>query len=105
MRFLRVRRRFRAILACALMVALQHSTDALLAASDAPPEIALTNREREVLHLVAAGNTNQAIAHKLGISIKTVQTHREHIMAKLDLRDITHLVRYAIRHGIISTDA
>lgn len=73
-------------------------------ADDPPPTVALTQREREVLHLVAEGNINQAIATRLGISIKTVQTHREHIMEKLELRDITQLVRYAIRHGIISAN-
>ena len=61
----------------------------------------LTEREREVLTLIAEGLTNQAIASKLFISIKTVQTHRAHIMEKLNLHDRTELVRYAIRKGLI----
>ncbi len=61
----------------------------------------LTEREREILTLVAEGVTNQDIAQKLYISIKTVQTHRAHIMEKLGLHDRTQLVRYAIRKGLI----
>lgn len=61
----------------------------------------LTKREREVLTLIAEGLTNQGIAQKLFISIKTVQTHRAHIMEKLNLHDRTELVRYAIRKGLI----
>lgn len=61
----------------------------------------LTDREREVLTLIAEGLTNQAIAGRLFISIKTVQTHRAHIMGKLNLHDRTELVRYAIRKGLI----
>jgi DNA-binding NarL/FixJ family response regulator len=62
----------------------------------------LTPREVEVLRLVAEGRTNQEIADQLTLSIKTVQTHRANVMEKLDLRDITHLVRFAVRHGLIS---
>ncbi len=61
----------------------------------------LTEREREVLTLIAEGLTNQEIAGRLFISIKTVQTHRAHIMEKLNLHDRTELVRYAIRRGLI----
>ncbi len=61
----------------------------------------LTEREREVLTLIAQGLTNQQIAQKLYISIKTVQTHRAHILEKLGLHDRTELVRYAIRKGLI----
>ena len=61
----------------------------------------LTEREKEILTLVADGATNQEIARNLFISIKTVQTHRAHIMEKLDLHDRTKLVRYAIRKGLI----
>lgn len=61
----------------------------------------LTEREREVLTLVAEGLTNQEIAGRLFISIKTVQTHRAHILEKLNLHDRTELVRYAIRKGLI----
>jgi len=61
----------------------------------------LTPREVEVLRLVAEGRTNQEIADQLTLSIKTVQTHRTNVMEKLDLRDIMHLVRLAVRHGLI----
>ncbi len=61
----------------------------------------LTDREKEILTLVADGATNQEIAQKLFISVKTVQTHRAHIMEKLNLHDRTMLVRYAIRKGLI----
>jgi two-component system response regulator NreC len=65
------------------------------------PYDGLTEREREVLALIAEGHTNQAIASRLYISIKTVQTHRAHIFEKLGLHDRTELVRYAIRTGLI----
>ena len=61
----------------------------------------LTEREKEILTLVAEGATNQEIARRLFISIKTVQTHRAHVMEKLNLHDRTKLVRYAIRKGLI----
>lgn len=64
----------------------------------------LTPRELEVLTLVAQGNTNQEIADQLTLSIKTVQAHRANVMDKLGLRDITHLVRFAIKHGLIATE-
>jgi two-component system response regulator NreC len=61
----------------------------------------LTPREKEILTLIAQGLSNQQIADKLFISIKTVQTHRAHILEKLGLHDRTELVRYAIRKGLI----
>jgi len=64
----------------------------------------LTPREVEVLTLVAEGSTNQEIADRLVLSIKTVQAHRANIMEKLGLHDITHLVRFALRHGLIPSD-
>ncbi len=64
----------------------------------------LTSREMEVLILVAEGRTNQEIADQLVLSIKTVQAHRANVMEKLGLHDITHLVRFAIRHGLIPSD-
>jgi DNA-binding NarL/FixJ family response regulator len=65
---------------------------------------ALTPREREVLKLIAEGNTNQAIAETLGLSRKTVESHRANIMRKLDLHDVTDLVKYALRKGLITLD-
>lgn len=61
----------------------------------------LTEREKEILTLIAEGATNQEIAQRLFISVKTVQTHRAHIMEKLNLHDRAKLVRYAIRKGLI----
>ncbi len=61
----------------------------------------LTDREREILVLIAEGRTNSQIADRLYISVKTVQTHRAHIMEKLDLHDRSLLVRYAVRKGLI----
>ncbi len=61
----------------------------------------LSPREMEVLKLVAEGHTNQEIADRLFISIKTVQAHRANVMEKLGLHNITHLVRFAIYAGLI----
>ncbi len=60
----------------------------------------LTSRETEVLQLVAEGSANKQIAAELGISIKTVEKHRQRLMDKLDLHDIASLTRYAIGRGI-----
>jgi DNA-binding NarL/FixJ family response regulator len=62
---------------------------------------ALTPREREVLHLLAEGHTNKQIAARLTITPKTAETHRARINAKLNLRSVSDLVRYAIRNHII----
>lgn len=64
----------------------------------------LTPREREVLIMVAQGQTNQAIAEQLGLSRKTVDVHRTNLMRKLDLHDVTGLVKYALRTGLITLD-
>ena len=58
----------------------------------------------EVLKLVAEGHTNQQIADHLVLSIKTVQAHRANVMEKLALHDVTHLVRFAIHHGLIPSE-
>ena len=63
----------------------------------------LTSRELEVLQLVAEGKTNKETAAELGISIKTVEKHREHLSAKLDIHDIAGLTRYAIAAGVIES--
>ncbi|HHB75408.1 MAG TPA: response regulator transcription factor [Desulfobulbus sp.] len=62
----------------------------------------LTEREREILQLVVEGLTNQEISKKLCISTSTVDTHRKNIMAKLDIHSIAGLVKYAIRHKIVT---
>jgi DNA-binding NarL/FixJ family response regulator len=69
-----------------------------MVASAAP----LTPREREVLHLLAEGKTNKEVAAALGIGLKTVETHRMNLMAKLGLHSVVDLVRYAIRNGIVA---
>lgn len=64
----------------------------------------LTDREREILKLVAEGYTNREIAESLFISVKTVETHKSNIMEKLNLHKRAELVRYAIKKGILQVD-
>ena len=61
----------------------------------------LTDREREILILVAEGHTNQRIARMLHVSPKTVDGHRSNLMSKLDLHDRTEVVKYALRRQLI----
>jgi DNA-binding NarL/FixJ family response regulator len=63
----------------------------------------LTSREMEVIQLVAEGQANKQIAAELGLGIKTVEKHRERLMAKLNVRDTAGLTRYAISAGIIES--
>ena len=63
----------------------------------------LSSRETEVLQLIAEGEANKQIAEALGISIKTVEKHRDHLMRKLDIHDTASLTRYAIEVGIIES--
>jgi DNA-binding NarL/FixJ family response regulator len=65
----------------------------------------LTERELDVLRLTAGGKSSAASAKFLGLSPKTVETYRSRIMRKLEIRDITSLVKFAIRHGIASVDS
>ena len=64
----------------------------------------LTNREREVLQLIAEGLSNQRIADELVISVKTVEAHKAHIMSKLHARNRTDLIRYAIKRGLVGLE-
>ncbi len=64
----------------------------------------LSQREREVLRLLALGHTNQEIATMLFISVRTAETHRANIMQKLDLSSRAELVRYALVHGLLDED-
>ena len=73
---------------------------AYLAKSDAPYD-PLTDRERQVLQLVAEGNTTKEIALVLGVAAKTAETHRVKVMEKLDIHSTAGLVRYAIRRGLV----
>ncbi len=63
----------------------------------------LTSREREVLQLVAEGNANKQVAADLGISVKTVEKHRQSVMSKLGIHDTAGLTRYAISAGIVES--
>ena len=65
--------------------------------------IRLSSREMEVLQQIAEGTPNKQIASELGISIKTVEKHRDHLMQKLDIHDTAGLTRYAIESGIIES--
>jgi DNA-binding NarL/FixJ family response regulator len=78
----------------------QAVVQAYLTRSDMPAS-PLSARERQVLQLVAEGCTNKEIAQRLGVSVKTAEAHRGHIMEKLDIHDTAGLVRYAIRQGLI----
>ena len=72
---------------------------AAVATGDSPPSV-LSLREREVLARICAGLTNREVATDLGLSVSTVETHRKHIVEKLDLHSTAELVRYGIRHRI-----
>ena len=74
------------------------------AGPDATPVERLTNRQREVLQLLAEGHKVRDIAGRLGLSAKTVETHRSQIMQRLDIYDVPGLVRFAIRNGMVSAD-
>jgi DNA-binding NarL/FixJ family response regulator len=63
----------------------------------------VTSREREIIQLIAEGNRNNEIACSLGISFKTVQAHRSNVMRKLEMHNISQLVRYAVRNQIIES--
>lgn len=74
--------------------------DAYLGKNAAPSD-PLTMREREILQLIAEGLKTSQIAPSLGVSVKTVESHRHNIMGKLDIHSVAGLVRYAIRRGLI----
>ena len=71
------------------------------AAAEADP---LSDREREILRLLALGHTNQEIARQLYISVRTAESHRAHIMQKLRLSTRAELVRYALLHGLLAEE-
>ena len=81
--------------------------EAAMSGSDAsvsPTLMLLTNREREVLRLLAQGESTKEIAHRLQLSVKTVGTYRVNIMEKLEVRSVAGLTKLAIREGLISAD-
>lgn len=65
----------------------------------------LTSRQREILQLVAEGCSTREIAERLSLSIKTVETHRTHLMERLEIRDVPGLVRFALKAGLIQSDS
>lgn len=72
--------------------------------SEEQPGELLTPRQREVLKLVAEGQSTKEIARRLDLSVKTVDSHRSQLMKLLDIHEVTGLVRYAMRAGLISAD-
>ncbi len=85
---------------------LREQTCRNLAGGQAPkaPNLELTVREAEVLQLIAEGFANKQIAAELGLSVKTVEKHRQQVMNKLGIHDTASLVRYAVARGIIETN-
>lgn len=69
-----------------------------------PPASVLTPREREVLQLLVEGHTVRAIAERIHLGVKTVETHRRNIMEKLGLKNLVDLIKYAMREGVVSLD-
>ena len=72
--------------------------------SQMPVFVVLTEREREVLQMVAEGRSTKDIGGKIGVSVKTVETHRHNIMEKLNLHSVAELTKYAIREGITTVE-
>jgi DNA-binding NarL/FixJ family response regulator len=81
--------------------------DYMSGASPAEPSVfsVLTPREREVLQLMSEGKSTNKIADCLHVSVKTVETHRQQVMSKLDLHSVAELTKYAIREGLTSIEA
>lgn len=85
------------------------ATATAAAAAPAPPQVQphavpLTPRQVEILKLLASGKSTKEIAFELGLSAKTVETHRAQIMERLNIRDLPRLVLYAVRMGLVSPD-
>jgi len=76
--------------------------EAFIAAGDGHPASALTAREQQVMEMLSRGLTNREIAEHLEISIKTVDTHRGHVLKKLGLRNNSELTRFAIKHSYVA---
>lgn len=75
-----------------------------ISATASSPKAMLTSRQREVLQLLAEGQSTKQIASRLHVSVKTVETHRRQIMIKLDLHSIAELTKYAVREGLTSLE-
>lgn len=76
--------------------------DELVAKGDVSPAGVLTARELQVMEMLSRGLTNREIAENLAISIKTVDTHRGHVLKKLGLRNNSELTRFAVKHGYVA---
>jgi DNA-binding NarL/FixJ family response regulator len=76
--------------------------DKIITSSD--PIMLLTGRERQVFQLIAEGKTNHDAALILGISVRTVEVHRAHIMDKLNLKTHIDFVRFALQYGILADE-
>jgi DNA-binding NarL/FixJ family response regulator len=74
------------------------------ASSEETAFVQLTPREREILQQLAEGASTKEMAGSLGVSVKTIETHRRNIMEKLNLHSVAELTKYAIREGITSLD-
>lgn len=72
----------------------------VIAGSDSPPHTLLSDREFQVLKLLAAGNGITAIADQLNVSVKTISTHKTRLMVKLNITSTASLIRYAIKHNL-----
>jgi len=83
-------------------VLIEEMADGSKRSAEAPPPPPLTEREREVLSLIAEGLLNKQIADRLGIGVRTIETHRERIMRKLDIHTVAGLTKYAIARGMTS---
>jgi two-component system, NarL family, response regulator NreC len=84
--------------------AMREQSEPAVPGRSADPYESLTDREKQVLKLVAEGHSNKEVAGLLDISVKTAMSHREHIMQKLDLHTRTDLIRFAIQQGVIRVD-
>lgn len=86
-----------------LSPAIAHLIEKRNGAASTPLE-RLTTREREVLQLIAEGNSNKEIAARLTLSVKTIEAHRTNLMSKLDIHDTASLTRFAIARGLVRTE-
>jgi DNA-binding NarL/FixJ family response regulator len=88
------------------LVSKQFMADYLRQSSgEATPGMSLTPRQREVLRLIAEGKSTKQMARILGISVKTVESHRTQLMDRLDIHEVASLVRHALRIGLITPEA
>lgn len=81
------------------------SPDVLELLEDKETNVELTDRERQILSLIASGCSNKEIAERLGVSLKTVDNHRTNLMRKLDVHSVAELLSYALREGLLDTAA